>query len=173
MGRNHTTETKFELPQTIEGMKARLSVLNQEIDDISAQLESKEVYATFHNDRAWQAWAKKAKVARQYRRAERAWLVDHYQSKIEENRKTGKELHARTEDERAQAKERRRQRLASWVESHPEEPFLALMSAMYVIAVDVEQGENGESPFDEYELNVLRTVRAFLKENGMACTMEV
>ena len=165
---NHNPEVLFYLPKTIFGMESRLTVLRAEIQTITDQLNSSEFYARFESDVAWHAWKNKAITARQWRRHELAWMLDHYHAALKDTTEQKQVRRSVEEDKRISAHERRRARLSAWAEDHQDQTFVKLMWELYNIAVDVE--DDDEPPFDDYELDILRTVRAFLKEQGIMGT---
>lgn len=160
-------EEDFFLPSTIGGMLAQMNVLNEDIKAITEQIYSTSYSKQFESDREYRIWRKKAISACQWKRRERAWLAEHYNIALRKHEQEKRSRPSQKESMNQAAHERRRKRLDEWATEHQDDTFTILMAELYAIATDVEQVPGEESPFDEHEMEVLRTVRDYLKEKGV------
>ena len=166
-GRVEGGDETFILPATIAGMQERMTVLKEEIEEIRDQLQDKDVYARFEQERDYRKWKRKATMALGWKRTELAWLVDKWQQATQaakEKKDGGRARYAQVEDDREAARAKRQAIIARWKEEHEDDDFLFLVFELYMIVTSID---GDDCPFTEDELQVIRTARSLLKEHGM------
>lgn len=156
----------FALPATIIGMQERMQVLKDQIANIYEQLRDQTMRAQFETESEFQSWRRRALLALEWKRTERAWLVDKWQVATEaatEGKKHRRKQWNMTEEKQQEAIAKRQERLQAWIDAHGDDELTLLLLKMYRIVITVDGGDC----FDEDELEAIRVTRDYLRLNGL------
>ena len=167
--RRSIPEEMFALPATIAGMQERMTVLKEEADHILIQLKDEAYHHQFDTEADYFNWRRKAQLAYDWKREERAWLVDKWQVALKEatdRKQQRRGFAALSADKQAEAIQKRRDRLAAWKLEHQDEELTMLVFSLYRMVLTMDM-DDPEAPITDEERQVIRVARDYLRLNGV------